>query len=284
MHHPKFLHVSGWRCWSWPRPYSQDSVGSYYPVILCYTNAVTIATGLERRIFLGVGDTQSGAGARENPPRLRVGLFHLPAAVPETDPQMPCSLAESLTVLRVYLTESTSNPSEGTRGGWVQKERERDGRDERTTPTPSQSFSFMFDTKVATDQNCLTAPFRVGREVSACEEGESFCPRMQRHWVAVLASGVSLGCRAHAPISCLILLIFFKQPGMFQPLSGDISINGFDAWQRWRCQWNQPTLAVADIHPGRWCPGGPGWVSTKIIDSPWNVLKCLHLPNLGTRS
>lgn len=53
---------------------------------------------MERRIFLGVGDTQSGAGA-ENPPRLRVGLFHLPAAVPETDPQMPCSLAESLTCI-----------------------------------------------------------------------------------------------------------------------------------------------------------------------------------------
>lgn len=108
-----------------------------------------LATGLERRIFLGhVGDTQSGAGARENPPRLRVGLFHLPAAVPETDPQMPCSLAESLTCISdgKYI-----QPFRRYRWGLgAERERERDGRDERTTP--SQSFAFMFDKKVATAQ------------------------------------------------------------------------------------------------------------------------------------
>lgn len=203
MHHPKFLHVSGWRCWSWPRPYSQDSVGSYYPVILCYTNAGTIATGLERRIFLGVGDTQSGAGA-ENPPRLRVGLFHLPAAVPETDPQMPCSLAESLTCIsdgkirKVHPTLQKVQVGAGCR----KRERERWERWADYTYTITIFFVYVWH-KSCDRPNCLTAPFRVGRKVSACEEGESFCPRMQRHWVAVLASGVSLGCRPHAPINCL---------------------------------------------------------------------------------
>ena len=106
---------------------------------------------MERRIFLGVGDTQSGAGA-ENPPRLRVGLFHLPAAVPETDPQMPCSLAESLTCISDGKIRKVHPTLQKVQVGAGCRKRERDGRDERTTPTPSQSFSFMFDTKVATAQ------------------------------------------------------------------------------------------------------------------------------------
>ena len=87
--------------------------------------------------------------------------------------------------------------------GCRERERERARWERWADYTTTILFVYVWPKKSCDRPNCLTAPFRVGREVSACEEGESFCPRMQRHWVAVLASGVSLGCRAHAPINFL---------------------------------------------------------------------------------